>query len=144
MKTEAAQAAAMLRKEIKAMFPEVRFTCTSENYAGGSSIRVRYEDQPKDVHNAIKGMASKYQYGHFDGMNDIYEYSNVKTGLPQAKYVFTDNQMSDIKREEIYQNIRARFGGGDDLPPLYEDGRNHLFQGQWVSQMVWQEFMRGW
>lgn len=142
MKTDSAKAAALIRAEIKKAFPGLKFRCTSETYSGGSSIRVAYEDQPKEVHQAIKTLAKKYQYGHFDGMNDIYEYSNV-LDLPQAKYVFVDNAMSDAKREEYYQRLRTEWGGGDELPATYEEGRNVHFQGSWVSQIVWQHFCEG-
>lgn len=101
MKTESAKAAALLRAEIKKAFPGLKFRCTSETYSGGSSIRVSYEDQPKEVHEAINGLADKYQYGHFNGMEDLYEYSNV-LDLPQAKYVFVENDMSDALRVVPY------------------------------------------
>jgi hypothetical protein len=28
-----------------------------------------------------------YQYGHFNGMEDIYEYSSMIPDLPQVKFV---------------------------------------------------------
>lgn len=142
MKTQAAQAAALFRAEIKKAYPGLKFKCTSKNYAGGSSIRVEYEDQPKEVHEAIKAMSHKYQYGHFDGMQDLYEYDNVKDHA-QAKHVFVSNVMSDAKREEIYQRVRKEWHGGDQLPERYEDARNIHFQGDYVSQFVWRQFHQG-
>lgn len=140
MKTNAAKAAALIRKEIKAAFPGLKFSCTSENYSGGDSIRVKLTDQSATTRNAIKAMTAKYQYGHFDGMTDCYNYDNVKNDLPQVKFLFVDNEMSEEKKEEVYQNIKNIFQGGKDLPPNYRGAENVLFHGQWISQLVWQHF----
>jgi hypothetical protein len=35
-------------------------------------------------------MTDKYQYGHFNGMEDIYEYSNNNDAIPQTKYLFVE------------------------------------------------------
>lgn len=139
-KTQAAQAAALIRKEIKAAYPGLKFRCTSENYSGGNSIRVSYIDQPKEVHEAITAIAKKYQYGHFDGMHDIYEYSNSNPEIPQAKYVFTDNEMSGTKREELYQRLRTEWSGGGELPATYNEGRNVRFQGSYCQELVYRYF----
>lgn len=142
MKTQAAQAAALIRKEIKAAYPGLKFTCTSQNYAGGNSINVGYQDQPRAVHEAIKSMLGKYEYGHFDGMTDMYEHSNCRTDIPQTKYLFVSNNMSDAKREEIYQQLRTGWKDGDKLPATYAEGRAVYFDshGQYVSDMVWRQF----
>ncbi len=140
MKSQAAQAAAQIRQHIKKNYPGLKFTCTSENYAGGSSVNVRFEDQPKDVYEAIKEVAKKHQYGHFDGMHDIYEYSNSRDDLPQAKFVFVENKMSAAKKQEVYTHLRNYYAGGDKLPENYGDACNSHFQGQWMSQLVWQHF----
>ncbi len=139
MKTPAAQAAALLRKEIKAAYPGVKFTCTSENYSNGCSVRVGVIDQPREIFEAIQALASKYQYGKFNGMEDIYEYNNVLE-IPQAKYVFVNNEMSAELKQEIFEKIRQEWQGGLELPEQYPAACNMLLQGQYVSQMVYRTF----
>lgn len=143
MKTQAAQAAALIRKEIKAAYPGLKFRCTSKNYSMGSSVNVYLEDQPKEVYDAITTLAKKYQYGHFDGMNDIYEYSNSRDDIPQAKHVFVKNEMTEAKKQEVWTKVRDYWSGGDELPEAYEAARNMPFHGTYVSQFVWQQFARG-
>lgn len=140
MKTSAAQAAALIRKEIKAAFPSVKARVVSENYSMGSSVRVYIEDQPKEIYAAIERIADKYEYGTFDGMTDSYNYDKVNKDLPQAKYVFVKNEMSDAKRQEVYAAIRSGYHGGDALPESYEAARDINFQGHYISQFVWQQF----
>jgi len=138
-KSTAAQAASLIRKEIKTLFPSVKFTCKSQNYAGGNSITVSITDQPKEISETISNALNKYSFGHFDGMTDCYEYSNVKD-IPQVKFLFVNNNMSEEKKEEIYQNIKKTWHGGDELPETYNEGVDVNFQGNYISQMVWQEF----
>lgn len=140
VKTTAAHAAAWIRTEIKKAYPGLKFTCKSENYSGGNSVRVRYYDQPADVHKAIEAMLAKYEYGHFDGSVDMYEYSNRRDDVPQVKYLFVDNEMSDEKRQEIYTKLRTTWDGGNDLPEKYEDAGHMNFHGEWVSTWVWRGF----
>lgn len=89
--SEAAQAAKAIRKELKAAFPGVKFSVRSENFAGGNAVNVTWSDPAADQ-KAVNELVKKYQYGHFNGMDDIYEYSNTNSDLPQAKYVFAQLQ----------------------------------------------------
>ena len=141
-KSRHALAAAALRAEIKAAFPAVKFTCKSSRYSGGSSLRVEMDDQPRATFKAIERIANKYQYGHFDGMTDCYEFSNKNENLPQVKFVFTHNNMSAAMKQRIYSQIRLEWEGGRDLPESYEDGCNIHFQGDYISQMVWREWCK--
>lgn len=140
MKTTAAQAAALIRKEIKQAFPAVKARVTSSNFAGGNAVDIKLEDQTKPVYDAIKEICSKYQYGSFDGMTDSYNYTNSRQDIPQAKYVHVSNNMTDEKRQEVYTEMRNKWAGGSDLPEKYEDGRNMPFHHTWVSDFVWQIF----
>lgn len=140
MKTNAALAAALIRKEIKAAFPSLQFRCKSQNYSGGNSVNVYMVDQPKAVVEKIKALTDKYEYGHFDGMTDCYEFSNSRDDIPQVKFLFVNNELSSEKRQEIYAGIRQKWSGGDSLPENYEAGRDINFQGHYISEMVWREF----
>lgn len=90
----AALAAKAIRKELKEKFPGVKFSVRSNNFAGGNAVDVSYDivslgdrgDGTVPV-DAVWDIVKKYQYGHFDGMTDSYEYSNRQDDIPQAKYV---------------------------------------------------------
>jgi sorbitol-specific phosphotransferase system component IIBC len=101
MKTlsQAAQAAKLIRKELKESFPGTKFKVKSENYSGGNSIRVYWNLGPTT--KEIEAIIDKYQYGHFNGMEDIYEYSNTNDEIPQVKFVFANRSMKSIEEENM-------------------------------------------
>lgn len=91
-KSSTAQCADAIRAELKEKFTGVKFSVRSSIFAGGDSVDIDWTDGP--TRDQVENVICKYQYGHFDGMNDIYEYSNCRKDLPQAKYVMTSRQMS--------------------------------------------------
>lgn len=88
----AAMAAAAIKTELQEKFPGIKFSVKSDTYSMGSSVRASWDDGPS--YDEVDSLISKYQYGHFDGMNDIYEMSNVNDSIPQAKHVFAQRGMS--------------------------------------------------
>jgi len=106
--TEAAQAAKLMRAELKKAFPSVKFSVRSNNFAGGDSVHVNWTNGPTG--DAVAEITDKYQYGHFDGMIDLYEYSNNIEGLPQAKYVLEQRTISDDVYEAKKAEIAKEFG----------------------------------
>lgn len=86
-KSPAAVGAANIRKELKKAFPGVKFSVTSEYFSMGNVISINYSDGPS--REEVEKITDKYEKGKFDGMNDIYEYSNSQ--FPKifggAKYV---------------------------------------------------------
>lgn len=90
MKTETAQAAALIRKEIKSAFPKLPFACSSKNYAGGNSVTVSLDGATDEIIAIVERIVAKYRRGNFDGMTDSYEYNN-RRDIPQANYVFVNN-----------------------------------------------------
>ena len=85
-KTQAAQTAQLIRKDLKEFFPKAKFTVKSDSYAGGDAVRISFIDSPY-LTAEVESKLKKYQYGHFNGMEDIYENSNSIDGLPQVKFV---------------------------------------------------------
>lgn len=100
-----AAAAKAIRAELKAAFPTVKFSVTSESYTGGNSVRVEYTDGPAFA--TVQAIVDRYVYGSFDGMTDSYNMKAERSELPQVKFGFTKRNMS----EEIKAVIAARFGG---------------------------------
>ncbi len=92
-KTGAALCAAAIRTELKAVFPLCKFQVTSENFSMGNAVNIEWLDGPTDAEVCV--ITDKYQYGHFDGMEDMYVYSNKNANVPQAKYVHTRRRMTD-------------------------------------------------
>jgi len=65
----AAQVAAMIRADLKAAFPAVKFSVRCSNYAGGSSVSVGWRDGP--TVNAVESVYAYLDAQGFDGMQDI-------------------------------------------------------------------------
>jgi len=103
-----AAAAAAIRAELKKH--GIAGRVTSSVYAGGSSIRVRLGDVLPATRKAVEEFANRYQYGHFDGMTDCYEYSNKSDTLPQVKFVFVEVDYTDETRAAARAYVEARFG----------------------------------
>ncbi len=61
--------AANLRKELKAAFPGVKFSVTSDY----NSIDIKWTDGP--TVEQVRKVTGRYQEGNFNGMEDIYEYN---------------------------------------------------------------------
>ena len=128
-----ASAAAAIRKELKATFLEIKFSVKAKSYSGGNSVSVTWEDGPtaEEVNAVIK----KYQMGHFDGMTDMYEYSNTSSDVPQVKFVFAQRDISDGKRAELVKEISGRFGVDmNDYDDVYKTFRAS------PNEIVWRAF----
>ena len=91
--TGAAACADAIRAELKTAFPGVKFSVRSSTFSMGDSVHISWTDGPatKDV-ELISG---KYQAGTFNGMDDIYEYSENPLNLPRAKYVHESRTTSE-------------------------------------------------
>lgn len=97
----AAQTATAIRKELKTIFPNIRFRVTSDNFSGGNAVRIHWVDGPSN--EQIRELTDKYEYGHFDGMIDMYEYSNVRDDIPQVKYVTLQRRMDKNTELNLYR-----------------------------------------
>jgi len=103
-----AEAAKCIRKELKKEFPFTKFSVKSDAFSGGTSVDVRWIDGPTT--DSVKGIVDKYQYGHFDGMIDLYEYSNRRDDIPQVKYVQTSRGFSPEVCERMKSELGRKFG----------------------------------
>ena len=124
MKTEAARGAAIIRKHLRTN--RIECTVKSHNYSMGSSIRIDLVDQLPAVANEIEEFAKQFQYGHFDGMTDSYEYSNTQD-MPQAKYVFVNNNYSDGLLQAAWDWAQTEYQM-DDCP------KDYLNAWEWYGQ----------
>ena len=138
-----AGAAKMIRAYMKAN--GIAGSVRSESYSMGSSVRVYVQDLLPAQYGELKAFANQFQYGHFDGMIDMYEYSNNRDDIPQVKFVFVDNKMSDELGEKIYQFMKGYYSGMDDSPASYKEAHsfyNKNFNG-YANNLVYRLFAGG-
>lgn len=119
--TPAAEAAKMIRAELKKTFPNVKFSVTSENYSMGDSVRINWTDgvTTEQVNEIVK----KYQYGHFDGMTDCYEFSNNREDIPQAKFVMTTRNYSDEIRQQYFDHAKKTYKAFEKINCMNETSK---------------------
>ena len=136
-KSEHAAAAQAIRQDLKKAFPGVKFRVRSSSFSMGNSVDVDWTDGP--TRSEVDRIIGRYQYGHFDGMQDLYEYSNRRDDLPQAKYVSGSRSMSDNVRAELLAYVAERFFEPEDREGVTENTRmpNGMW---WVQEQVWREF----
>lgn len=102
-----AAAAKAIREELKKVFPDVVFSVRSESFSMGDAVRIKWEDGPTS--EMVEEITGKYQYGHFDGMEDMYVSSNRRNDIPQAKYVTESRTMSKETGEAIKEDAQRIF-----------------------------------
>jgi hypothetical protein len=106
-----------IKKELKAAFPGITFSVRYSSFAGGNSVDISWLFGPTT--GQVEAISNKYQAGHFNGMEDIYEYReadklvNEKGELVErqtAKYVSTSRQYStDYKSSSFEQAAAAEY-----------------------------------
>lgn len=111
-KSSHAAAAAAIRVELKESFPNVKFKVTSDSFSMGDSVHVSWTDGP--TARQVDEIVKKYQYGRFNGMEDIYEYTNNREDIPQAKYVQTGRSISEAINEAVETLIDEKFNNFTD------------------------------
>lgn len=109
-KSTAANCAAAIREELKTKFKHTKFSVTSENFSMGNSVRIKWTDGPTE--KEVESITNKYQYGHFNGMEDMYEYSNSREDIPQAKYAQTSREIGEATKQAILPTATEFFNNG--------------------------------
>ncbi len=109
MKTMSAKTAQAIRRELKENFPSVKFTVRSENFSMGDAVRIAWIDGPQT--KQVEEITDKYQYGSFNGMEDIYEYSNRRDDIPQAKYIQTSRDYSNETIKHVVDAHNKEWSG---------------------------------
>jgi hypothetical protein len=134
-----AQVAKLVRQQLKAM--GIRAKVTSDSFAGGNSVDVRCVDLPAGKVRELEKLFKKYQYGHFNGMEDIYEISNSRDDLPQVKYLHVTNELSDERKQSVYSELRGKWASLQGLPESYQEACNMRdSDGNYVAQVVWRHY----
>lgn len=96
----------IIKRHILKTWPSVqKVEVMTEVYSGGDSMRVKYYS-PETI-KELESFVDSFQEGHFNGMEDIYEYSKDKGEiilenhiLQTYKYVFCDHRTAEAPKEE--------------------------------------------
>jgi len=104
IKSCSANCATAIREELKKEFPAVKFSVKSSNFAGGDSVHISWIEGPTS--REVDAFTNKYQYGSFDGMTDMYNYSNTREDLPQSKYVSTRREISEEVNNIVFESLK--------------------------------------
>lgn len=110
--TEWAAAAAAIRAQLKTHGIDCKVK--SQAYAGGSSVNVQVFNQTPATVAQIERFCKQFQYGHFNGMEDIYEATNIREDIPQVSFVFVNNEISAELQAEIESWCDAHWSYHDD------------------------------
>ena len=95
----------------------IKGTVKAARGAGTSSIRVSLTNGTPTDTATVTEFAKQYQYGHFDGMYDSYEFSNCREELPQVKYVFVEADFDKETKQKALDALSAEF----NLPAMSYD-----------------------
>ena len=101
--TPSAQVNKLLKKKAKELGLEVKGS--SKNYSMGCSVTVKVLKGSDDAFNKLKEYSYQFEYGSFDGMNDIYNNDNVRKDIPQTKYLFINDDRAAQIIEYFDENI---------------------------------------
>lgn len=94
-----AAASAAIKAELAKAFPHVKFSVRSSSFAGGNSVDISWTDGA--TVEQVEAISGKYQYGSFNGMEDLYEYTNTREDIPQVKYVSEYREVSQAIKDEV-------------------------------------------
>lgn len=93
----------IIKKHCLNKFNISKIEIKTDSFSGGSSMAVTYYS-PEPI-KQLEDFIKNFQYGHFNGMEDIYEYSNQnniileKHILQQYKYCSSCHEIGEGKKE---------------------------------------------
>jgi hypothetical protein len=104
--------AKMIRKDLKASFPDQKFSVKSDRYAGGSSIRIGWIDGIDAP--SVEAIVGHYKGTTFDGMIDLQssvtEEVDGKLYRYGSDHVMTDREISPEMIERIAKDVAELTG----------------------------------
>ena len=119
-----ADTAKAIRKELKKVFPLTQFFVTSKTFSMGDSVAISwFNGTPSEKVSAI---VNKYQYGHLNGMEDIYENTNSRSDIPQVKYVQVRREVSEDIQKKVFEYLKRTHNGFELLLD-----KDHFSQSLW-------------
>ena len=130
MKSTQAQAAAMIRKELKKN--GISATVKSSSASMMTAVDIHLVDPMPALTKAVKQFVARFQYGSFDGMQDLYEINSWDDSIPQVKYATVNVKFSQELKQAAWDYTRAYWGMEDepervDAPKSYR-GEQELYR----------------
>jgi len=141
MATPHALAAKSIRSQLKAI--GVKASVTSESFSMGNAVRVSCIDLSKEVSDKVKAICRAHQYGSFDGMTDMYEDDNRNDSVQQVKYVTFSENISDERKQAIWDELRAELSqSNENLPEDYAQNSGSYVnsEGETIGLLVRRAF----
>lgn len=126
-----AKAAKQIKALLKSNFKSIKFSARSNSFAGGDSVSVEWVDGPSC--REVGKLIDHFQYGHFDGMTDCYEYSNQREDIPQVKFVSYRREISPEKWNEIFQIAKTEYADLEGCEDI-ESNLKKPFSGLWTAK----------
>ena len=132
--TQSAQVAKLIKKV--ALQNGMKVKASSSNYSMGCSVTIKVlKGSDKDLEK-LKDYSDQFKYGKFDGMNDIYDNTNVREDIPQTKYLFIDDDRASEILKYYDENIWKT-----EKKWMWFD--NELRSYEWIKQIK-DEFKNDW
>lgn len=106
----AALTAKRIKKRLSALYPNMKFSVTSDTFSMGNSVDIRWTDGP--LMESVNAITKQYQYGSFDGQQDMYNYEDIdeSLGCEGAKYVMCHRDMSAAYKAMIVAKAEEYYG----------------------------------
>ena len=118
-------AAKNIRAELKALWPDTKFSVTSSHFSMGNSISVSWVDGP--AYQQVDEVATRYQEGNVNSMEDMYEYDReFDTQYGGSKYVSCSRDISDQALNAISKELEEPYSYMKDDGhqfPIWEEGK---------------------
>lgn len=137
-KSTQAQAAAMIRKHLKAHGIKARVTSSSASMT--NSVNVELVDELAPTVDKVEQFCKQFQQGHFDGMTDSYDYSNRRDDLPQVRFVFVRNERSEEMRVSLWAYCQKHHANASDHESPYTHEDHVLVAGLYAGD--WGDWLR--
>ena len=146
-------AAKNMRIELKHAFPGHKFSVRSKSFSMGNSVDVSWVDGPTE--KEVEAIIGKYQYGHYNVMEDIHE--SISTDFHDkhgsTKFAHGSRSLSYDAELQVLQLISDKYGVslgemnitqepswcGKYIKAKYNYNLRVEARGEWLSTLVHQE-----
>ncbi|TDN39820.1 hypothetical protein E4631_23420 [Hymenobacter sp. UV11] len=78
--------AQLIREALKIAFPGVKFSVTSDSFANGNAVDIRYTDGPS--RKQVEQVYAPFISGHYNSSEDMYEYHREPTTIDSTGKLF--------------------------------------------------------
>lgn len=132
-----AAAAKAIRAELKKN--GIKAKVRSSSFSMGNSVSVTVFDQTPMTMREIESYCNQFQYGHFDGMQDLYEHSNRREDIPQVKFVSVTNERSESTKQGVWDWMRAYYADFENAPESYAEAGSFFTGHEYGDRAMYRE-----